>query len=201
MSDSSRARGLRGGERPKSSGVPSTSICSRPRVWMRMGAAVGASRLVMAVSLCVTDCLPMYEMGPRRVLSEIERFPQAFLRASEPRTVGASHSRTRWSMSAKVEGDGRSSLRLSGFSRTFWVANTLELFERFAYYGSKAVLAVYIAEQVGLGSQTATFLAGSVFNTLLYLLPPLAGTIVDRYGFKKSLTACFAIFALGYFLI
>ncbi len=90
---------------------------------------------------------------------------------------------------------------LSGFSRTFWVANTLELFERFAYYGSKAILAVYIAEQLGLGSQTATFLAGSVFNTLLYFLPPLAGTIVDRYGFKRSLMACFAIFSLGYFLI
>ena len=91
--------------------------------------------------------------------------------------------------------------RLSGYSRTFWVANTLELFERFAYYGSKAILAVYIAEAVGLGSQTATLFAGSVFNTLLYLLPPLAGTIVDRYGFKRSLMACFAIFSLGYFLI
>jgi proton-dependent oligopeptide transporter, POT family len=88
-----------------------------------------------------------------------------------------------------------------GFTRTFWVANVLELFERFAYYGSKAILAVYIAEQVGLGSQTATFLAGSVFNTLLYFLPVLAGTIVDRFGFKRSLMACFAIFSLGYFLI
>jgi proton-dependent oligopeptide transporter, POT family len=89
----------------------------------------------------------------------------------------------------------------TGFSRTFWVANVLELFERFAYYGSKAVLAVYIAEQVGLGSETATFLAGSVFNTLLYFLPVLAGTVVDRYGFKRSLLACFAIFSVGYFLI
>ena len=89
----------------------------------------------------------------------------------------------------------------TGFNRSFWVANTLELFERFAYYASKAVLAVYIAEHVGLGSQTATLLAGSVFNTLLYLLPPLAGTIVDRYGFKRSLMACFAIFCIGYFLI
>jgi POT family proton-dependent oligopeptide transporter len=92
-------------------------------------------------------------------------------------------------------------MKLSGYSRTFWVANTLELFERFAYYGSKAILAVYIAEQLGLGSQTATFLAGSVFNTLLYLLPPVAGTIVDRFGFKRSLMACFAIFSFGYFLI
>ena len=89
----------------------------------------------------------------------------------------------------------------SGFSRTFWVANVLELFERFAYYSSKAILAVFIAEQVGLGSETATFLAGSVFNTLLYFLPVLAGTVVDRFGFKRSLMACFGIFSLGYFLI
>ena len=89
----------------------------------------------------------------------------------------------------------------AGFSRSFWVANILELFERFAYYGSKAVLAVFIAEQVVLGSETATFLAGSVFNTLLYFLPPLAGTVVARYGFKRSLIACFGIFSIGYFLI
>jgi len=89
----------------------------------------------------------------------------------------------------------------TGFGRNFWVANTLELFERFAYYSSKAVLAVYIAETVGLGPERATVLAGSVFNFLLYLLPPLAGTIVDRYGFKKSLLACFSIFCVGYLLI
>ncbi len=89
----------------------------------------------------------------------------------------------------------------SGFSRTFWVANVIELFERFAYYSSKAVLAVFIAEQVGLGPEAAGFLAGSVFNTLLYFLPLLAGTVVDRYGFKRSLMACFAIFSVGYFLI
>ncbi|MEO7795274.1 MAG: MFS transporter [Thermoanaerobaculia bacterium] len=89
----------------------------------------------------------------------------------------------------------------TGFSRTFWVANVLELFERLAYYGSKAILAVYIAEQVGLGPGKAGFLVGSVFNTLLYLLPPLAGTLVDRYGFKKSLLACFSIFSIGYFLV
>ena len=89
----------------------------------------------------------------------------------------------------------------TGFSRTFWVANVIELFERFAYYGSKAILAVYIADQVGLGPEAGTFLAGSVFNTLLYFLPVLAGTVVDRYGFKKSLLACFSIFAVGYFMI
>jgi dipeptide/tripeptide permease len=89
----------------------------------------------------------------------------------------------------------------TGFSRTFWVANVLELFERFAYYGSKAVLSIYIADSVGLGPALATVLAGSVFNTLLYLLPPLAGTIVDRWGFRKSLALCFSVFCTGYLLI
>jgi POT family proton-dependent oligopeptide transporter len=96
--------------------------------------------------------------------------------------------------------DGLAKLR-TGFSRTFWVANIIELFERFAYYGSKAILVVYVAEQVGLGPEKAGWLVGSLFNTLLYFLPVLAGTVVDRYGFKKSLLACFGIFAIGYFLI
>jgi proton-dependent oligopeptide transporter, POT family len=89
----------------------------------------------------------------------------------------------------------------TGFSRNFWVANTLELFERLAYYGAKAVLVVYLAEQIALGPERATQLVGTLFATLIYLLPPLAGTVVDRYGFKKSLLACFSIFSLGYLLI
>jgi POT family proton-dependent oligopeptide transporter len=91
--------------------------------------------------------------------------------------------------------------KLRGFTRSFWVANTLELFERFAYYGSKAILAVFVADQVGLGPEKAGWLVGSLFNGLLYFLPVLAGTVVDRYGFKKSLLACFSIFCVGYFLI
>jgi dipeptide/tripeptide permease len=91
--------------------------------------------------------------------------------------------------------------KLKGFTRSFWVANTLELFERFAYYGAKAILAVFVADQVGLGPEKAGWLVGSLFNGLLYFLPAFAGTIVDRYGFKKSLLACFSIFCVGYFLI
>lgn len=89
----------------------------------------------------------------------------------------------------------------TGFTRSFWVANVLELFERFAYYGSKAILAVYVAEQVGLGPEAAGWLVGSLFNTLLYFLPILAGTIVDRYGFRFSLMSCFTIFSIGYLMI
>ncbi len=87
----------------------------------------------------------------------------------------------------------------SGFSSTFWIANTLELFERLAYYGSKAVLTIFLATKVGLGDE-AGFLAG-LFNAVLYSLPIVAGVFVDKYGFKKTLMVCFAIFCIGYLLI
>ena len=88
----------------------------------------------------------------------------------------------------------------TGFHRTFWVANVLELFERFAFYGTKAVLAVYLANKVGLGVESAGYLVG-LFSGLIFSLPILAGVFVDRFGFKKSLIACFVLFFIGYFLI
>lgn len=87
----------------------------------------------------------------------------------------------------------------TGFSSTFWIANTLELFERLAYYGSKSVLTVFLATKVGL-EKDAGFLAG-LFNAVLYALPIVAGVFVDKYGFRKTLMACFAVFCIGYFLI
>jgi dipeptide/tripeptide permease len=88
----------------------------------------------------------------------------------------------------------------TGFSRSFWVANALELVERFAFYGSKAILMVYLSEHVGLGAETGGWLIGA-YGFMVFFLPALAGTIVDRYGFKRSLLACFSIFCLGYLLI
>ncbi len=87
----------------------------------------------------------------------------------------------------------------TGFASTFWIANTLELFERLAYYGAKAVLTKYLAEKVGLNEEAAT-LAG-LFNFVLYFLPAVAGVLVDKYGFRKTLMSCFAIFCIGYFMI
>src|SRR6478672_9111279 len=86
-----------------------------------------------------------------------------------------------------------------GFSATFWIANTLELFERLAFYGSKAVLAVFLANKVGLEKEAGT-LTG-FFSGMIFTLPILAGVFVDRYGFRKTLITCFILFSIGYFLI
>ena len=93
----------------------------------------------------------------------------------------------------------RLSVLRAGFTSTFWIANTLELFERLAFYGAKAVLAYYLANKVGLQNEAATITGW--FSTLIFSLPIIAGVFVDRYGFRKTLMACFAIFSIGYFSI
>jgi len=93
----------------------------------------------------------------------------------------------------------RLSVLRTGFNSTFWIANTLELFERLAFYGTKAVLVFYLAKKVGLNEEAGTLTGW--FTTLVFSLPIIAGVFVDRYGFKKTLMTCFAIFAIGYFSI
>jgi POT family proton-dependent oligopeptide transporter len=87
----------------------------------------------------------------------------------------------------------------NGFSATFWTANTLELFERLAFYAATAVLSVFIRDKIGLTKDAST-IAG-LFTGLIFFLPILAGVFVDRYGFKKTLMACFLIFCISYFLV
>lgn len=85
------------------------------------------------------------------------------------------------------------------FSKEFWTANTLELFERLAYYGANSAMAIFLAERAGLREEAGT-LTGT-FSAIIYLLPLVAGVLVDRYGFRKTLIACFAFFTVGYFMI
>ena len=40
-----------------------------------------------------------------------------------------------------------------------------------------------------------------IYGFAIFFLPILAGPFVDRYGFKRSLVACFSIFAIGYFAV
>jgi len=91
----------------------------------------------------------------------------------------------------------------NSFPRTFWVANTLELFERWAYYGMFTVLSVYLTNPVSMGglgfTQNQRGVMQAVATALLYLLPILGGAIADRFGFKKVLLSAFVTLAAGYF--
>ncbi len=83
------------------------------------------------------------------------------------------------------------------FPRAFWVANTVELFERAAYYGVFIVITLYLSRILGFGDIEAATIAG-IFQALLYFLPTFAGAYADKIGFRKSLMLAFALLTLGY---
>jgi proton-dependent oligopeptide transporter, POT family len=88
----------------------------------------------------------------------------------------------------------------TGFERPFWVANFTEIFERVAYYGTTAVLAVYLNEQLRFSSELTGWLVGT-FGLVVWFLPILGGTLADRFGFRRALLFAYFIMAVGYFLL
>ena len=74
----------------------------------------------------------------------------------------------------------------SGFHKTFWVANFMELFERLAYYGQQIVFMIYMRNDLGFSEAEAGQLSG-IFGGLIYLLPILGGTLADKWGLEKRL--------------
>lgn len=87
------------------------------------------------------------------------------------------------------------------FPATFWTANTIELFERAAYYSMASFMVIYLKETLGMSPTFATFLNGSLLWGLIFFLPILSGTLADKFGFKRSLTVSFFMLSLGYFLM
>jgi dipeptide/tripeptide permease len=73
----------------------------------------------------------------------------------------------------------------SDFPRVFWVANSIEIFERFAYYGIYMGFGIYL-QKLGY-SKGDLGVIQSIFLAISYLMPLFSGTLADRYGFKKML--------------
>ena len=83
------------------------------------------------------------------------------------------------------------------FSGAFWVANTVELFERAAYYGVFIVITLYLSRILGFGDIEAAAIAG-IFQAMLYFLPTFAGAYADKIGFRNSLLLAFGLLTVGY---
>lgn len=91
------------------------------------------------------------------------------------------------------------------FPRTFWVANVIELFERWAWYGFFMLFANYLTGSSDAGglefSQSQKGLLMGVGTGILYFLPVLTGAIADRYGYKKVLYLAFLIYTSAFILL
>ncbi len=88
------------------------------------------------------------------------------------------------------------------FSKTFWIANVMELFERGAYYGLNAVLARYLTDKVGGGlgfQEDMVGLLQSVVYAMTYIVPIVGGALADRYGYRRMLLVAFSLLSAGYF--
>lgn len=87
-----------------------------------------------------------------------------------------------------------------GFTRAFWVANITELFERLAYYGASAVLAIYLSEQLHFSKELTGWMIG-IFGFVVWFLPVLGGSLADRFGFRRALMFAYLVMTVGYFLL
>lgn len=86
---------------------------------------------------------------------------------------------------------------MTKFSKAFWVANSVELLERLAYYAVFIVITLYLSNVWGFSDIEAGIISGT-FSALLYFLPTFAGAYADRIGFRSAIILTFSLLTLGY---
>ena len=94
---------------------------------------------------------------------------------------------------------------MKSYNKNFWVASGMELFERWAWYGLFAVLALYLTgstDEGGLGfTHTEKGQIMGIVTAILYLLPMITGVIADKIGYKLSLIIAYVLLISGYYLM
>lgn len=86
------------------------------------------------------------------------------------------------------------------FPKAFWTANTVELFERAAYYAVFIAITLYLSRVVGFNDINAAWIGG-IFAAGLYFLPPFTGAFADTIGFRKAVILAFTLLTIGYFTL
>jgi POT family proton-dependent oligopeptide transporter len=82
-----------------------------------------------------------------------------------------------------------------------YVLFVTEFWERFSYYGMRAIFVLYMTKSLLLDKALASNIYGS-YTGLVYLTPLIGGYVADRYwGNRKSIFVGGALMALGQFLM
>jgi dipeptide/tripeptide permease len=87
----------------------------------------------------------------------------------------------------------------------FWVANIIELFERYAWYGFYMGFGLFLVgskETGAMGFSPAE--KGIIMGTgsmMLYFLPIITGAIADKIGYKRVLFLSFILYMSGFYMI
>ncbi|MFL6727185.1 MAG: peptide MFS transporter [Sphingomicrobium sp.] len=78
---------------------------------------------------------------------------------------------------------------------------TTEMWERFGYYGMRALLTLYLTKHFLFSDQQATGLYGG-YTALVYLTPLVGGLLADQFlGYKRSVKFGAIVMAIGYFTL
>jgi POT family proton-dependent oligopeptide transporter len=87
----------------------------------------------------------------------------------------------------------------------FWAACFMEILERLAFFGVRAIAPLYLvktAGENGLGlSYADKGMIYGVWAVIQCFVPMVSGGYTDRYGYRKSLAVAFVINILGYLLM
>ncbi len=83
------------------------------------------------------------------------------------------------------------------FSKDFWIVNSLELFERGAYYGMMSVLGVHVVLNLGI-AESVWGVIYAFMIALLYFVPLISAALAEKYGYKKVLIGAFLLMVVGY---
>lgn len=76
-----------------------------------------------------------------------------------------------------------------------------EMWERFSYYGMRAILIFYLTKHFLFGDDKAYLIYGA-YTSLVYITPVIGGYLADRYlGARKAVLAGGVFIAIGHFLI
>ena len=90
---------------------------------------------------------------------------------------------------------------IASLSYVFWVCGAMEMVERLAFYGVRAVATLYATRPEstgGLGVTMATFGTLLLFwNLVQSLFPIFTGGLCDRYGYKRTIFASTVIKSSG----
>jgi proton-dependent oligopeptide transporter, POT family len=93
------------------------------------------------------------------------------------------------------------SIQQKGHPKGLWVLFGTEMWERFNFYGMRAILSLFIAEALMKGETEASIIYGG-FLGLCYLTPMLGGYIADKYlGNRSCILLGGATMAVGQLLL
>jgi POT family proton-dependent oligopeptide transporter len=95
--------------------------------------------------------------------------------------------------------------QLKAFSGIYWIANWMELVERFAYYGVRVVLPVFMVSAFEDGGPEFTHLQKgtiyAVWALVQSFVPIFTGGFADRYGYKINIAISTVLKIIGYLIM